>query len=628
MKKILAALCTAALFSASAAPLTLDQALAPGGTLAATISPDGAHVAAILFNGTNYGLVLYDTNSLEARMIQVGSRVQEGFWIFNKAPRDVTWAGPDLLAVDYGIEAESITLSGKHVADLGQEVLGHVRGSDPASPNLLVYTDVEENELAVVNARTGERRPLKHPSGRASNWAFDKNGEPRAVSVASSSFWRDDTTLTNWYKPRPDGEWVKLAEFKITDDIWFPLYMQEREHTLTITSRIGRDTYAIFDYDTQTHTIGEMQAGHPQQDILGVGGVEQASFERVTTGGLLPQQVWLDPAWAGAQQSIDQALPNRINQLSGDPKKNVLVFSYSATDPGSWYLIDMRKGNMREFATAKPSVKEASMRPVEITQYRAADGLTIPAFLTRPQDTGGPQPTVVLIHGGPTARDYWRWNAEVQILASHGYVVFQPQFRGSSGFGKKFEQAGYGQWGLAMQDDITAGVQDLIARGISDPKRICIVGASYGGYAALWGLAKTPQLYRCGVSFAGVADIEYMFRDGSDSNRNKIGRQFLQSQVGDLNANKEQFDSVSPLKHADRIQAPVLLMHGDEDVRVPISHGKKMRRALEALNKPVQWQEFEEEGHGLVYVRNQRLYYETLLNFLDKNTQPAPAPAP
>ena len=230
---------------------------------------------------------------------------------------------------------------------------------------------------------------------------------------------------------------------------------------------------------------------------------------------------------------------------------------------------------------------------------------------------------VVLIHGGPISRDEWAFNAEVQLLADRGYLVFQPQFRGSSGFGREFEQAGYRQWGRAMQDDITAGVKHLVGQGLADGARVCIVGASYGGYAALWGLVKTPDLYRCGVSFAGVSDIGRMYSDWSDTSIDKVTRQLMLDRIGDREKSAELFDPVSPLKHAAKIKAPVLLMHGEEDQRVPISHGKKMRDALEASKKDVTWLSFENEGHGLQYIASQVSYFDALLNFLDKHLAPA-----
>jgi dipeptidyl aminopeptidase/acylaminoacyl peptidase len=365
--------------------------------------------------------------------------------------------------------------------------------------------------------------------------------------------------------------------------------------------------------------MGEMLAGSASEDILSVSGIDQAAYEQVSTGGLRTESVWLNGVWGGVQKSVDAALPGRNNRISGNPRGKVLVFSYSDQFPGEYHLLDMETGVMRHLAYRRTALEGVSARPMETLHYAAADGLSIPAFLTRPADRAKNAPLVVLIHGGPWVRDYWGWDNEVQLLAAHGYAVFQPQFRGSTGFGKRFEEAGYGQWGLAMQDDISAGVRHLIAQGIADPKRICIVGSSYGGYAALWGLVKTPELYQCGVSFAGVVDIDFMTHDESDVAGSKVAQEIRLKRIGNPAANPQQFEQVSPLKQVARIQAPVLLMHGEEDRRVPIAHGEKMKQALEAQGKPVQWLQFPKEGHGLYYLANEKKYYETLLEFLDKH---------
>lgn len=602
-----------------AAPLTLEQAVYPGGAHSVSLSPDGKHLAMVFFNSMDYELQLYDTANGSSKVLASSKRVEEGFWRFTKSPREVRWAGNELLAVDFGVEAESLNLSGKKVADLGESVIGPAERDKPDSPWLLVYTDEDKGEVARVNARTGERRKFSYPSGKVMRWAFDRQGELRAVTVVNSAFWRDVSTVSNWYRPAPNAEWQKLAEFGIADDYWLPMYVPDEPHTLVVTSRQGRDTYAVFSYDTSQRQLGEMMAGHPTLDILSVGGIDQAAFNRVRTRGMRTEEIWFDPLWSGVKQAVDQALPGRVNRLSGNAQGKVLVYSYSDIVPGEWHLLDTATGTMRLLTRRVISTAGVTLRPMEIMQYAADDGLTVPAFLTRPADAARAVPLVVLIHGGPTARDYWEWNPEVQLLAAQGYAVFQPQFRGSSGFGKRFEQAGYGQWGLAMQDDISTGVRQLIAQGIADPKRICIVGASYGGYAALWGLVKTPELYQCGVSFAGVADIEYMLNDSSDSAGDKVTREMMLTRIGDFRVHKEKFDQVSPLKHAGRITAPVLLMHGEDDQRVPIAHGEKMKKALEAKHGQVQWLSFPQEGHGLYYLVSQKRYYQTLLDFLDKH---------
>lgn len=612
------------------AALTIADAIDPIGVNSATLSPDGKHIAIIARTGLNHGLMLIDAQTMSTTVVNFGRRVVDGYWIYNKEPRSVTWAGNDLLAVDYGVTSESITLDGKKVAELassrdGVKILGRASQSQPDSPMLLVMTDLSDNEISLVNARTGRAEKLRFPMrGKPVHWAFDKLGRLRAVTLINSALWKDATTVSNWYRDGIDSDWVKLAEFKITDDAWIPLHAPEQEHSLVILSRNGTDRRGVYRYDTVKRETVELMAGHATQDIVQVFGIQEDAFQSVLTDGMLPQRYWFDSLWARLQLGIDKVLPNRINVLSGDPKNRVLVFSYGDVDPGRWFLFDTVKATLQEVVASRPSVKPEHMRSMAAISYPAKDGLTIPAFLTRPKsDLMGPAPTVVLVHGGPTVRDRWQWSPDVQLLTAQGYVVFQPQFRGSTGFGKKFEEAGYGQWGLAMQDDITAGVEYLINQGIADPKRICIYGASYGGYAALWGLVKTPDLYRCGVSFAGVSDIELMFTEASDTNQNTIGRQILHAHIGDPARDKEKFDQVSPYKHADKISAPLLLMHGDEDKRVPIAHSEKMKRALSQHKKHYEWSELKGEGHSLRYVKSNNQYYETLLKFLAAHLAPA-----
>jgi dienelactone hydrolase len=604
--------------------LTLQALTDPSGMMKAALSPDGKHIAAIVFNGTNHGLILVDTDTLAVKKLREGGFVSKGFWGYHKAPLDVTWAGSDVIAIDYGLEAESMDLKGNKLHTLGKSIIGPV-GHGADAGKLLVMKDADNARVARCDARTAECTKFPRPPGEPIHFAFDKNGTLRAITLVNSAFFKDVSTVTNWYKP-PGKDWIKIAEFSVNDEYWVPVYVPDEPDTIVINSRIGRDTYALFNYDLIQRRQTELLAGHPSQDILAWNGIDKTAFDYVATSGMLPQQVWFDPVWAGMQKQVDVLLPNRLNVISGDPRNAVLVRSSADVDPGTWYFFDIAKKRLVTVGKVRPQLDPATMRPMEMISYKAADGIPIPAYLTRPRQSTGPAPMVVLIHGGPVARDRWAWDAEVQLLANRGYLVFQPQFRGSSGFGRKFEEAGFGQWGKAMQDDITDGVRHLIAQGIADPARICIVGASYGGYAALWGLVKTPDLYRCAVSFAGVTDIEYMFSDWSDTSSNKITREVMMRRIGDKKMSAQLFDPVSPLRHAAQVKAPVLLMHGKDDERVPIAHGKKMRDALEEHKKPVTWLAFDEEGHGLSYVKNQVLYYQTMLEFLGKHIPAGPAP--
>jgi dipeptidyl aminopeptidase/acylaminoacyl peptidase len=626
MKWLLACLMFCALappaIPAAAEPLTIEELVDPSGMLSATLSPDGKHVAAIVYNGTNYGLVLIDTATFSFTKLSEGRYVEKGFYRYHKAPRRVRWSGNELLVVDYGLDVESINLSGKRIASFGERMIG-VLESGPNAGHVLVRDSGLFSDLALCDPRKGKCKRFDQPSGKAIKWAFDGKGELRAVTVVNSKFFRDVSTVSNWYKPA-GGEWTKLVEFGISDDYWVPVYVPDEPNTVVIASRSGRDTTALFNYDVKEKRQGEMLVGHPSQDILSWEGIDQEAMNYVATTGMKPEQIWFSRAWRQMQAQVDAVLPKRVNVITGDPEKIVLIKSYADVDPGTWYLFDYPQKKMTSIGKVNQSLDPAKLRPVEIINYRAPDGLTIPAYLTRPDKLQGPVPMVVLIHGGPIARDEWEFNAEVQLLADRGYLVFQPQFRGSAGFGRAFEQAGYRQWGRAMQDDIAAGVEHLVKQGLADRARVCIVGASYGGYAALWGLVKTPELYRCGVSFAGVSDIARMYSDWSDTSFDKISRQLMMNRIGDKTNSAELFDPVSPLLHAEKITAAVLLMHGEEDERVPISHGKKMRDALERHKKDVQWLAFENEGHGLHYIRNEVLYFTTLLGFLDKHLASTP----
>lgn len=602
--------------------VTLEELASAPGMTHARISPDGKHIAAIVFDGRTHAVMMGDVATLSFKPIVGTRRVEDGFYEYDKVPRFVVWVDNDLLAVDFNLGATSFTLEGKFVADLGEGLLGRIDADQPGSQMVLAVTDLGSGSVARVNARSGKKTRFRFPMpGKPVKVAFDARGEPRAVTMADAGFWKSASSVANWYRS-PGGDWSKLAEFKIGEDYWVPLYVPDDEHRLVISSRAGRDTQAIFSYDTRARKVVEMMAGHPKFDIVDAEGFDKDIFRRVWISGMQPTQVWFDPAWEKLQGIVDAALPQRINLLSGDPAGRILVFSYADVDPGTWYVLDPVLQQLRPFGSVHSTVDPAAMRPMTSVSYPSYDGLPIPAFLTLPAGARKALPVVVLLHGGPTMRDRWAFEADVQLLASRGYAVLQPQFRGSSGFGRKFQAAGYGQWGLAMQDDVSAGVDYLVREGIADPRRVCIAGSSYGGYAALWGLVKTPQLYQCAISFAGVTDLELMFKDASDRVSNKIVMELMRTRVGDVETSKQQFDAVSPLRHAARMQAPVLLMHGRLDRRVPIVHAETMYKVLKEQGKRVELIVFEDEGHSIRHEHNQRSYFRRMIGFLDQHIGP------
>ncbi len=299
-------------------------------------------------------------------------------------------------------------------------------------------------------------------------------------------------------------------------------------------------------------------------------------------------------------------------------------------DPGSYYIYDTKAHEAEPVATSRPELLPEQLGKMERFEYRTRDGAAIPAYLTIPPHPGkGPLPLVVMPHGGPEARDSIDFDPASQVLASRGYMVMQPNFRGSGGYGLSYAQAGYGQWGLRMQDDVTDGVRALIRTGRVDPKRICIFGASYGGYAALYAGATTPELFRCVISMAGVADLEAMHRFERErgGGENSPRYRYLLTSVGDPSKDRTRLEQTSPINYAKTYQPPVLLFHGDVDTTVSVDQSKAMERALRAAGKDVRLKVFRGEAHGGWTEANMTEMFTELLAFLDAHIGPASAQA-
>jgi dipeptidyl aminopeptidase/acylaminoacyl peptidase len=326
---------------------------------------------------------------------------------------------------------------------------------------------------------------------------------------------------------------------------------------------------------------------------------------------------WLLPDHPAArtQQAVQRAFEgNEVSFISHSADgRRAIVFVQSDVAPGEYFLFDTQTKKADMIMAARQWIDLKKMRPKEPVSIKARDGLPLHGYLTRPAGNS-PSPLVVLPHGGPHGiRDEWGFDTEVQLLASRGYAVLQVNFRGSGGYGTDFEVAGYRQWGAKMQDDLTDATRWAIEQKIAPPERICIYGASYGGYAALMGIAREPNLYRCAIGFAGVYDLELMLHSG-DIPRSKLGLDYLDlalgSDLADLRAR-------SPVNSAASITAPVLLIHGKEDWRADYRQAIRMKTALEKAGKPVEWVSLSGEGHGVYDDRTRLEVYETILKFLD-----------
>ena len=334
-----------------------------------------------------------------------------------------------------------------------------------------------------------------------------------------------------------------------------------------------------------------------------------------------PVYRYFDPKRQALQKGLEQAFPGlSVHAVSTDLADSRAVIEVEGPKmPASYYLYDRTTHHASAIAASYPDLTESEMGDVRSYGYAARDGLHIPAYLTLPPGRVPRNlPMVVVPHGGPDARDDMGFDFIRQFLANRGYAVLQPEFRGSRGYGSAFTHAGLHQWGLKMRDDISDGVKKAIADGIADPKRVCIFGASYGGYAALAGATLTPELYACVVSMAGPSDLHEMLHYANS----KFGfwsEGFWTTRIGDIDRDAGQIAAASPVLHADRVTAPVLLLHSELDVTVPIEQSEIMQAALQKAAKKVEFVRIPGDDHYMTLESTRLRVLQEVEKFLAAN---------
>ncbi len=303
---------------------------------------------------------------------------------------------------------------------------------------------------------------------------------------------------------------------------------------------------------------------------------------------------------------------------SNKEEDKFIIRTFSDRNEGAYFAYDLTTGNLQKIHEIAPWLEEeylAEMKPIE---YMSSDSFTIHGYLTIPKGVKPKNiPVVVHPHGGPSARDFWGFSPTVQFLANNGYAVFQMNFRGSTGYGRKFKEAGYGQWGLKMQDDITDGVKWLIDEGIADPDKVAIFGASYGGYATLAGLAFTPDLYCCGVDYVGVSNL-FTILENIPPYWEPL-RKMMYEQLGDPVKDSLKLTQISPVFHADNIVAPLFIAQGANDPRVKKIESDQMVEAMKERGIEVEYMVKDNEGHGFRNEENRFDFYRGMIKFLDKH---------
>jgi dipeptidyl aminopeptidase/acylaminoacyl peptidase len=620
------------------------------------ISPDGAFIAVLT---GKYGRSTIIFTDLKARKVISGIRtpedceIDEYHWIsptrliYTIAQRQRGKVQPtptgEIFAIDrdgslgrqlYGYRAEQSSL-GTHM---------QTRKASYATPELLRASSKDPNHILIAEYpwRSAGTYWYSDPDAKPVISRLDVySGKKQQLDTAPLAGARvlldfDDNVrfaygenehqqaAVSW-KPEPGADWTSFELEGFRDESVTPQRFSIDNHSVFLTAvRDGETFDALYRLDLQTKTIEKVHAFEDSMVNTLITDFTDRQIVGVSGYSARENDYWLlkDHPAAQTYQALQRAFPQqrvRVSSTSADGRL-AIVHVDSDVNPGDYYLFDTQSKRAEFLRAGRQWIEPKLMRPKEPITLTSRDGLQLQGYVTRPAGDG-PHPMVVLPHGGPYGvRDWWEFDPEVQLLANRGYAVLQVNFRGSGYYSMDFELAGYREWGGKMQDDLTDATRWAIERKIAQPDRICIYGASYGGYAALMGVAREPDLYRCAIGVAGVYDLELLLESG-DIPDSDWGKAFLERAVGSDAANLRAH---SPVHSAQAIKVPVLLIHGKVDGRADFEQAKRMKAALEKNHKQFEFLALSGEGHGVYDEQTRREVYERILQFLAANLSARP----
>lgn len=632
------ALPTAIQSSADSSPLT-SSALIPSSIFAAPremigpkLSPDGQNIVYREQIGANKFITI--SNLATDRKMRFGEPEKGDLGWYR-------WAGDNRLLISisdtFPFEGDEMRASSLFIYDISKntfDIVGKKQTAFNGDDVLFVDPDgayiiqsiqasiYEYPSVYKITLADNKREEIVKPQSEIFEWITDDAGIVR-MGIGYRSYGTDI-----YYRSSAS------AKFKLISKLRDNAKKEEAEESLLDITHIVSESdegyvlsnketgrFALYKFNYLTREIGEKIFDHPENDItdfwLDKAGkkLRAASFtdsrDRIK---------WFDVEMDKQQQRLEKALKGQeiwMHPPARDGKK-MIVYSTSATDPGSYYVYEPDIKKLARLGGINDNIEPPKMAETQYLKYTARDGQVIPAYLTLPKDRAKTNlPLIIMPHGGPYGvRDTLDFDAEVQFLANRGYAVLQPNYRGSDSYGEAFYKAGEGQIGRAMQDDLDDGMDWAVKQGIADPKRVCLVGGSYGGYAALWGVIRNPERYRCAASFAGVTDFKRQLRYSRKFLNSRHAREWKDIVRG---AKEFDLDAVSPARQAARLKRPILLTHGDNDSNVPFSQFKAMVAAAKTAAVPIETKVYEDEGHGFSKRENEQDYYDRLEAFLNKH---------
>lgn len=520
-----------------------------------------------------------------------------------------------LLAVDVNVEKPEVrnlirhyATRSKHFSQFQDRVIDYL----PDDPDhILIALDSDTAGMPSVwklNIYTKKQSRVEKGKRSIRNWITDQQGRVRVGQALD--YKSGDATV--YVRDTQDGNLEKLFEYNsmeqqpITpvgfgldpDVLYYRAYLDDKLalYKIDLITKASELVYSDPEYDVDR---GLIYSGKTR-DVIGI-------YHRNAPGG----RIYWDTSIKNLNASLKKAIPDLHTYLVDfdDTENTYLVYGESDSVPGM-YLIGDRKQKLLSFLAGEyPELENIEFPKHQLLTYTARDGMEIEGYLTLPLNAEGPYPTILHPHGGPGARDVAGFDYWTAFFVSRGYAVFRPNFRGSSGYGYNFSQSQMQGWGLAMQDDLTDAVRWLVEQNIADKNKVCIVGASYGGYAALMGAAKTPDLFQCAVSFAGVSDLNQLVFDA----RNYRGYKLVKNQIGE--SRKDRL-ARSPISHIEKISIPILLVHGEKDRIVDVKQSRNMAEELSDENKNVRYVELVNGDHYLSIQRNRHLFFSEMDAFL------------
>jgi dipeptidyl aminopeptidase/acylaminoacyl peptidase len=577
------------------------------------ISPDGKSIAALYNNNDRIMILVKDLESEGAEPVVIN--------VLNHNVKWVDWASNKRIIagalVEGGLWNNYYALvvmdkDGKNMRHLISDFsIGNIIDLLPDDPDHVLVEELnmehpyfpEVYKVSIGNERKEAR--IQESILNVDHWITDANG-----NVRMGIGYLPDRMIVGVKTAR--GEWRTIIDNNYLKTPLFNPLAIGKKGIAYVLSRHESDKAALYEYDIETQRFVRQLFKHEAVDIDDIyysrlkDAVGYATFTYDAT----------EPRFFDEEMNRDylaavRALPGKANIIADTSadEKRMIIYAGSSSNPGSFYLFDREKKTLKYLGSRYPGLENKTLSETKGTRYTARDGMTIYGYVSTPSGyEGTPAPMVVLVHGGPYTRDQNKYDPWVQFLTSRGYLVFQPNFRGSTGYGLAYWKNGYKQWGLAMEDDIIDGVKILIRDKVADPDRICIMGGSYGGYAALIGAARYPEVFRCAISIAGISDLnKLMTQKGNYLNRALIG-----DNAGDLKA-------TSPVTYVKDIRIPVFLAHGTKDTNVPYSQSDDMYDALKKAKKDVTFLRLKDETHHLEDVKNRVALFEAIEKFLDRN---------